>query len=1354
MEVLVTLLVFAVFWLILSNKERKLDQQALEEQLAEMIEANESLLKKINYVYQQQLSQKTHVSQLNEQLEQLNQVTQTNQTNEATEFAAHKQPSFSPSDASAVVNNLPADLQQALPTNLASNFTTNFATNLKTNLEPNPTSSLASALEANATANQQPANQQAIHEQTFNELHAAQLPATGMVNQQVMQPEATTETTQSTAQLTTHANNPNTAPTTPTPKSSTSTPPTPIRVQTITASNTQANSINQAGVNAHPQIAPQKAATTQPQKSKRRHYDTATKASSTQTSIKSGSRTPQTPLPNLFDQGIAASKKWLTTGNIPVKIGMLVLIASVIAFLKYATTMGWLHVPLWLKLLGIGIAALSALAFAWTKRTSKRSFALVVQGGSIGIILLDIFAAVRLYELMSPSVGFMLSVAMVLLTAILSVQQNAKWLAIMAIFAGFLAPIWLSDGTGNHVVLFSYYAILNVGIFILAWVKPWRELNLLGFVFTYLIGSIWGGLHYKPENFTTTEPFVVLFFIFYLIIPLRYAHHHANALKQDKALKQNQPLKQASNNQSTNSVQAFKPYKLSYALLFGTPCVTLIAQVALLYDNETQLALSCVAIGMVYLVLAVLLRKHRHTNNDDALSDTQPIFSTLQKAYSGLAASFFTLAVPIGLSAKATTSIFALEGVGAIWLGAKANPKQRHTLTWLAGVFLQLFSAIAFLVAYKDYSLRQTHNIFINDFYLSGLILVVAAWLCTWFCYHAVQVNQKYNKRQDRLSDSWLTNDALLSTARVFFFWGMGFWLGINLLEITRVYDTNVQYQWLVFFTLTAILLPAVYHYKKGYGDNVVWVTTALLLMIGGNIAMLQFLSVCFLGESINLSWVMKAWAVYAIGGFVVWRGLQTVRSNLIEFAISIWLLSLLLTASTLIYDVIPTSWNKDEGWYWSSIFAVWILLASVNTFYPNVVGWLAKRPVYIYSDHNEDDEDDEGDSNDNNDDQQDTITESGWQTLVGWVVIVVLIFVFIITTYLPGADGRWLPVINSVDGLQIGLAFLVVAWFVKRESLLSYLIAYFMFLATIVSMSVRMATHWTDWRGNLYGFDWMSDWQWLAIFGFWAVLATALLVLLNRRLKLNREVQQGNHQSSGYFLSESMLSMLQVLLNNIMLVLMVAWGIMLWQSGTLSPWVPLLNPIEILQWSILLLLWWWANGSDLQGHILSYSKRMLMLACLSLLLISVMSLRFVYHFYPDFTWDSSLFTTAVVQMTLTLIWSVLGVLSWLIGSKKASKPVWLLGAVLMVVVLAKLILVDRAHLGDVFGILSFFSYGFLCVVVGYFAPMPTIPNVTDMSDIPNNDTESAMEFEDDEFEEEDEFEEDEDDFEEDAKGN
>ncbi|MFT5085133.1 MAG: hypothetical protein ACI9Y1_003191 [Lentisphaeria bacterium] len=74
----------------------------------------------------------------------------------------------------------------------------------------------------------------------------------------------------------------------------------------------------------------------------------------------------------------------------------------------------------------------------------------------------------------------------------LAVLQNSRTFAALASAGGFLAPVLMSSGSGNHVGLFSYYAILNSAIFAVAWLKSWRLLNLIGFVFTFAIGLAWG----------------------------------------------------------------------------------------------------------------------------------------------------------------------------------------------------------------------------------------------------------------------------------------------------------------------------------------------------------------------------------------------------------------------------------------------------------------------------------------------------------------------------------------------------------------------------------------------------------------------------------------------------------------------------------------------------------------------------------------------------------------------------------------------------------------------------------------------------------------------------------------------
>ncbi|WP_044103725.1 DUF2339 domain-containing protein, partial [Xanthomonas citri] len=227
--------------------------------------------------------------------------------------------------------------------------------------------------------------------------------------------------------------------------------------------------------------------------------------------------------PSAIARAASALKRWFTEGNVPVKVGMLVLLAGVASLLKYASDQGWMRMPTELRLAGISVLALAGLIFGWTQRAQRPGFALALQGGAIGGLLLTVFAAFKLYGLLDAGTALGISVVLIAGMCVLAVLQDSRTLAVLGVLAGFLAPIWLSTGSGNHVALFSYYAVLNAGIVAIAWTRPWRVLNLLGFAFTFGIGTAWGALQYSPAKFATTEPFLLLFFAMYVAIPVLHA---------------------------------------------------------------------------------------------------------------------------------------------------------------------------------------------------------------------------------------------------------------------------------------------------------------------------------------------------------------------------------------------------------------------------------------------------------------------------------------------------------------------------------------------------------------------------------------------------------------------------------------------------------------------------------------------------------------------------------------------------------------------------------------------------------------------------------------------------------------
>ena len=185
------------------------------------------------------------------------------------------------------------------------------------------------------------------------------------------------------------------------------------------------------------------------------------------------------PGPSILQTWLKRAGTWISTGNVPVKVGVIVSFIGVSFLLKYAIDRNLLNLSLEFRLLAVAAAGMALLAIGWRLRRKKRVYALSLQGGGVGILFLTVFAALQLWQLLPATLAFFLLVALAFLTAALAVQQNSRMLAILGIIGGFLAPVLASTGQGNHVVLFSYYLVLNGAVVGIAWFRAWRGLNLI-----------------------------------------------------------------------------------------------------------------------------------------------------------------------------------------------------------------------------------------------------------------------------------------------------------------------------------------------------------------------------------------------------------------------------------------------------------------------------------------------------------------------------------------------------------------------------------------------------------------------------------------------------------------------------------------------------------------------------------------------------------------------------------------------------------------------------------------------------------------------------------------------------------
>jgi uncharacterized membrane protein len=435
-------------------------------------------------------------------------------------------------------------------------------------------------------------------------------------------------------------------------------------------------------------------------------------------------------------------REYFTGGNTLVRVGIVILFIGMAFLLRYVAERT--RIPIELRLAGVALVGVVLLVLGWRLRLKRLGYALALQGGGIGILYLTVFTSLRLFQVMPPGPAFALLIVISALGAVLAVQQNSLAFALLGIGCGFLAPILASTGQGDHVLLFSYYVVLNLGILAIAWFKAWRLLNTVGFLFTFVIGTAWGVLRYRSELFATTEPFLIAFFLLYVAIAVLFS------LRQQPAL---------------------RGY-VDGTLVFGVPIVAFALQSALVHDRPFAMAYSAATVSAIYLVLAWLLYRGQR--------ETQRL---LVEAFLALGIAFATLAIPLALDGRWSAATWALEGAALIWVGCR----QHRALARASGALLLIGSGLLFLFDRRPFGEIPI----LNSEYLGGVMIALASV----YAAHVLQKSRESLRDYER------------PFSVVLFFWGLLWWLASGFVEIVRhVPDRYIAASMLTFITVSALL--------------------------------------------------------------------------------------------------------------------------------------------------------------------------------------------------------------------------------------------------------------------------------------------------------------------------------------------------------------------------------------------------------------------------------------------------------------------------------------------------------------------------------------------------------------------
>ncbi len=334
----------------------------------------------------------------------------------------------------------------------------------------------------------------------------------------------------------------------------------------------------------------------------------------------------------------------LIAGHWLNRIGIITLLLAGSFFLKFAFDNDWIGPA---GRVVIGLLSGSAL-IVFSQTLLKRGYSYFsdgIAGLGAGVLYLSLYASHQLYHLVPSWAAFG---GMVITTAALmglALGRDSQRIALLALAGGFLTPALLSSGVDAQVQLFSYLAVLNMGLLFLARRRDWDLLPPLALLATigYYFG--WHGQFYRDAtHLLPTLAFLTLFFAQFSALSILQARRGSRLTE------------------------------LQILLLLLNAGFYLIALGDLLYDpHRTYMVIALLAVSAAYLGMMRLVPP-----------------SPSRLPFAAIALTSATLVIPVQLEGEWIAIAWAIEGAALAGSGFRSGSAS------LRGASLILFALAAF----------------------------------------------------------------------------------------------------------------------------------------------------------------------------------------------------------------------------------------------------------------------------------------------------------------------------------------------------------------------------------------------------------------------------------------------------------------------------------------------------------------------------------------------------------------------------------------------------------------------------------------------------------------------------------
>lgn len=378
--------------------------------------------------------------------------------------------------------------------------------------------------------------------------------------------------------------------------------------------------------------------------------------------------------------------------NLINKIGIIITIIGVAIGVKYSIENHLLS-PLVRVIIGY-IIGLVLMGFGIKLKKKYENYSAVLVSGSIAILYFITYAGYDFYNLIPSVVAFFLMLIFTIFATVAAIHYNRQIIAHIGLVGAYAIPFLVSSNSGKTAILFTYIAIINIGILLISYKKYWKSLYYSAFAFTWIIFGSWYLFKYdSTADFTLAVLFLTVFFLIFYTMFLVYKLVKKENYSQTDII--------------SLLINSFIFFGIGYSILDS-------------YEySKNILGLFALANAVIHFIVSLIIYRQK-------LVDKKLLYFTIT-----LVLTFITIAIPIQLDGSWVTLIWLAEA-GLLFCIGRTKQIGIYEKIAYPLMLLAVISLVQDWVNVYDKSWNNPEPVF-NACFLTSVIAIVVFGIINYF---------------------------------------------------------------------------------------------------------------------------------------------------------------------------------------------------------------------------------------------------------------------------------------------------------------------------------------------------------------------------------------------------------------------------------------------------------------------------------------------------------------------------------------------------------------------------------------------------------------------------------------------